>query len=396
MKAVVLAAGQGTRMRPLSESVPKPMLPVADRPLVAHTVDAAIDAGAEEIVLVIGYEGETVRDYFGPEYRGVPVSYALQEEQAGTADAVNAARDHLEGPFAVLNGDNLYDRAAIDRLFDACPAVCAIEVAKPSNYGVLSTDGSGEGCVTGITEKPDDPPTNLANAGAYAFPAAAREWLDVPASERGEHEITDVVARVIDEYETTPITLERWLDVGRPWELLEANEWKLADLDRRIDGDVSEDATIEGAVIVETGATVEPGVVIEGPALIREGASVGPNAYVRGATLVGPDAEIGHAVELKNSVVSRGTSVSHLSYVGDSVLGRNVNVGAGTNVANLRHDDADIRVTVKGERVSTGRRKFGVVAGDGVKTGINTSLTPGLKLESGATTVPGETVERDR
>ncbi|AGB32677.1 Nucleotidyl transferase [Natrinema pellirubrum DSM 15624] len=396
MKAVVLAAGQGTRMRPLSESVPKPMLPVADRPLAAHTVDAAIEAGADEIVLVIGYEAETVRDYFGPEYRGVPVSYAVQERQAGTADAVNAARDHLEGPFAVLNGDNLYDPAAIDRLFDACPAICAIEVAEPSNYGVLSTEGGPDGPVTGIIEKPDEPPTNLANAGAYAFPAEARQWLEVPASERGEHEITDVVARVIEEFDMTPVTLERWLDVGRPWELLEANEWKLATLERRIDGDVSEDAHLEGDVVVEAGATIEPGVVIEGPALIREGAEVGPNAYVRGATLIGRDAEIGHAVEVKNSVVSPGTSVSHLSYVGDSVLGRNVNVGAGTNVANLRHDDADIRFTVKGERVSTGRRKFGVVAGDGVKTGINTSLTPGLKLEGGATTRPGEAVERDR
>ncbi|TMT85884.1 glucose-1-phosphate thymidylyltransferase [Haloterrigena sp. H1] len=396
MKAVVLAAGQGTRMRPLSESIPKPMLPVADRPLAAHTVDAAIDAGATEVVLVIGYEAETVREYFGPEYRGVPISYAIQEEQAGTADAVNAARDNLEGPFAVLNGDNLYDPAAIDRLFDACPAVCAIEVADPSNYGVLSTEPGRDGSVTGIVEKPADPPTNLANAGAYAFPAEAREWLEVPESERGEREITDVVAQVIDEYDVTPVTLERWLDVGRPWELLEANEWKLADLERRVDGDVSEDATLEGAVVVEEGATVEPGVVIEGPALIREGAEVGPNAYVRGATLIEADAEVGHAVEVKNSVISQGTSVSHLSYVGDSVLGRNVNFGAGTNVANLRHDDGDIRFTVKDERVSTDRRKFGVVAGDGAKTGINTSLTPGLKLTSGATTMPGETVERDR
>ncbi|QFU83259.1 bifunctional sugar-1-phosphate nucleotidylyltransferase/acetyltransferase [Natronorubrum aibiense] len=393
MKAVVLAAGQGTRIRPLSDSVPKPMLPVADRPLVAHTIDAAIDAGADEVVLVIGYEADTVRDYFGAEYRGVPVSYAVQTEQAGTADAVNAARDHIEGPFAVLNGDNLYDPAAIDQLFEQCPAVCAVEVDDPRNYGVLSTE---DGSVTGIVEKPDEPPTNLANAGAYAFPAEARQWLEVPASERGEHEITDVLATVIDEFDVTPVTLERWLDVGRPWELLEANEWKVSDLERRIDGDVSDDATLEGDVVVEAGATVKAGVVIEGPALIRSGATVGPNAYVRGATLVDEGAKIGHSAEVKNSVLSPDASVSHLSYVGDSVLGRDVNLGAGTNVANLRHDDADIKFTVKGERVSTGRRKFGVVAGDEVKTGINSSLAPGLKLGTGATTRPGETVDRDR
>ncbi|THE64818.1 glucose-1-phosphate thymidylyltransferase [Salinadaptatus halalkaliphilus] len=393
MQAVVLAAGEGTRIRPLSASVPKPMLPVADRPLVAHTVDAAIAAGADEIVLVVGYEATTVREYFGSSYRDVPVRYAVQHEQAGTAHAVNVAREHLEGPFAVLNGDNLYDPAAIEQLFDASPAVCAVEVDNPRQYGVLRTD---DGTISHIVEKPDEPPTNLANAGAYAFPAAAREWLDVATSERGEHEITDVIARVIDEYAVTPVTTDRWMDVGRPWELLEANEWKLGELERRIDGEVSDAAHLEGDVVVEEGATVKPGAVVEGPVLIRSGASVGPNAYVRGATLLDEDTSVGNAVEIKNSVLSSGATVSHLSYVGDSVLGRNVNFGAGTTVANLRHDDGDVRLTVKGRRISTGRRKFGVVVGDDAKTGINSSLTPGLTLTAGATTNPGEIVERDR
>jgi len=149
-------------------------------------------------------------------------------------------------------------------------------------------------------------------------------------------------------------------------------------------------------VVVEPGATVEPGVVVEGPALLRSGADVGPNAYLRGATLLGQYVHVGNGVEVKNSVLMRGAAVPHLSYVGDSVLGENVNLGAGTQVANLRHDDADIRMTVKGERVSTGRRKFGVVAGPGAKTGVNTSLDPGVVLSAGATTDPGERVMRDK
>ena len=135
---------------------------------------------------------------------------------------------------------------------------------------------------------------------------------------------------------------------------------------------------------------------MEGPALVRVGAELGPNSYVRGATLLGEDTHVGNGVEIKNSVVMADTNVPHLSYVGDSVLGRGVNFGAGTNVANLRHDGESVRFTVKGERVSTGRRKFGVVAGDGVKTGINTSLDPGVRLSAGATTTPGESVLRDR
>ncbi|PSQ08603.1 glucose-1-phosphate thymidylyltransferase [Halobacteriales archaeon QS_5_70_15] len=347
MQAVVLAAGRGTRMRPLTETVPKPMLPVADRPLAAHTADAAVDAGATELVFVVGYEADAVRAHFGDSYRGVPVAYAVQDEQLGTAHAVRTAREHLEGPFAVLNGDNLYDPEGIAALFDAAPAVAGYRVPDPTNYGVLSTDGRR---VAGVVEKPEDPPSDLANAGAYAFPAEARGWLDVERSERGEHEITDVLARVADASETTAVELDRWMDVGRPWELLEANEWKLAELDRRIGGEIHDDAALHGSVVVEEGAVIESGVVVEGPALVRSGADVGPNAYVRGATLLAEDVHVGHGVEVKNTVVMSGTAVPHLS----------------------------------------------VVAGPGAKTGINTSLDPGVVLSAGATTLPGERIDRDR
>ncbi len=434
MQTVVLAAGQGTRMRPLTDERPKPMLPVANRPLVAHTVDAAVEAGASRVVLVVGYEAEPIRGYFGENYAGVPIEYVVQHERAGTADAVRAAAPELEdAPFVVLNGDALFDQPGLDELYDDGPAVASVRVDDPTQYGVLAVE---DDAVTGIVEKPADPPSNLINAGAYLFPAAAREWLDVPESERGEHELTDVLERAIEQVDVRPVPLSRWLDVGRPWELLEANEWKIASLAERsavpdatdaaaidgeateyaavdgattdtvvdeqateyaaIDGTVSDDATIEGPVVVEDGATVREGVTIEGPALIRSGATIGPNAYVRGTTLIGSDASVGHAVEVKNSVLMAGAAVNHLSYVGDSVLGRNVNFGAGTVVANLRHDDASVRLTVKGERVSTGRRKFGVVVGDGAKTGIDTNLNAGVTLSTGASTKPGESVTRDR
>jgi UDP-N-acetylglucosamine diphosphorylase/glucosamine-1-phosphate N-acetyltransferase len=393
MQAIILAAGEGTRMRPLTATVPKPMLPVADRPLAAHTADAAVDAGADRLVFVVGYESAAVREFFGDEYRDVPVAYAVQEEQLGTAHAALAASEHIDGDFAVLNGDNLYDTACIERLFADAPAVVARAVPNPANYGVLSTHG---GRVTGIVEKPADPPTNLANAGGYAFPAEAREWLDVEKSERGEYEITDVLARVIEAYDVTPVEADHWLDVGRPWELLAANEWKIAELERRIDGEVRGDAALHGTVVVEEGAVIKPGVVIEGPAIVRSGATVGPNAYIRGATLIGENCHIGHAVELKNTIVMDDSNVPHLSYVGDSLLGTNVNFGAGTQVANLRHDGQDIKITVKGERLSTGRRKFGVVAGPGTKTGVNSSLDPGVVLSQDARVLPGERVSRDR
>ncbi|RAW46856.1 glucose-1-phosphate thymidylyltransferase [Halorubrum sp. 48-1-W] len=394
MQTVVLAAGEGTRMRPLTANTPKPMLPVAGKPLVVRCLEDAIAAGASRVVVVVGYEADVVRTALDEHDWPVPVETVEQVEQRGTADAVRAARSELdEGPFVVLNGDALYDRGSLTTLYDADAAVGSYRVENPSSYGVLRV---ADGRVAGVVEKPADPPSNLVNTGAYVFPAEALAWLDVDESERGELELTDVLQRACETADVRSISFDRWLDVGRPWELLAANEWKLAELDRELVGDVSDDAELRGAVVVEEGATVEPGVVIEGPAYVSADSHVGPNAYVRGATYLGPEVRVGHGVEVKNSVVMADSAVPHLTYLGDSVLGEDVNLGAGTTVANLRHDGEPVDLTVKGDRVSTGRRKFGIVCGDGVRTGINCTINVGIVLSSGATVAPGETVLRDR
>lgn len=294
----------------------------------------------------------------------------------------------------VLNGDALYDQSSLTTLYETAPAVGSYRVPNPTAYGVLEVTESGS--VSGVVEKPANPPSDLVNAGAYAFPAAALDWLDVDESTRGERELTDVLQQACDTVTVTAVAFDRWLDVGRPWELLEANEWKLDEIASRQDGTVSPDATLSGAVVVEAGATIKPGVVIDGPAYVDAGSTVGPNAYIRGATYLGPDTKVGHAVEVKNSVLMAGTTVGHLSYVGDSVLGRDVNFGAGTTVANLRHDGDSVRVTVKGERVDSGRRKLGTVVGHRARTGINTSLNAGVKLNSDTSTMPGAVVTRDQ
>ncbi|WP_336023418.1 bifunctional sugar-1-phosphate nucleotidylyltransferase/acetyltransferase [Halobellus salinisoli] len=393
MQAIILAAGRGTRMRPLSNATPKPMLSVAGRPIAEHTADAAVEAGADELLFVVGHGQHRVRDHFGAAHRDVPVTYAVQSKQRGTAHAVHAAKEHIDGPFAVLSGDALYDSNGIVRLFEAAPSVASIRVPDPGNYGVLTV---ADGAVTDIIEKPDAPQNDLVNAGAYVFPAEVRDALDVPESERGERELTDVLERVIANFNVTSVTLDRWMDVGRPWELLEANEWKLGTIDRRVDGDVSDDTTIRGDVVVEAGATIREGSVIDGPAVVSSGAEVGPNAYVRGRTFLGPNVSVEHAVEIENSVLLADTRVGHHSYVGDSVVGREVDFGPGLKVVNRCQDGSDVVVTVKDDRVSTGRKSFGVIVGDEVETGIDATLDAGVKLSSGTATPAGETVTRDR
>ena len=396
MYGVVLAAGQGTRMRPLTDFRPKPLLPAGGRPLLEHVFDACLDV-VDEFVVVIGYRGADVIDRLGEEYRGVPITYVEQEEAAGTAHAIGQAESVVDEGFVVLNGDVLVDPELPQALADAGGhAIATTPVSDPTSYGVVSV-GADES-LEAIVEKPADPPTNLANVGCYAFEPEVFEYIERTArSERGEFEITETLELLLEDgHEVSVVEYDgQWLDVGRPWELLTANERVLADVGRDIQGDVADGAQLEGDVVVEEGATIREGVVIEGPVVVKSGAEVGPNAYVRGATAIGPDVHVGHGVEVKNSILMSDAAVPHLSYVGDSLLGREVNLGAGTKVANLRHDDASVQMTVKGERVDTGRRKLGVVLGDEVKTGINVSLNAGVKVGSGVGIEPGKTVLRD-
>jgi len=399
MYGVVLAAGRGTRMRPLTDRRPKPLLPVGDRSLLERVFETARDV-VDEFVVVTGYRGDAIRDGVGESYRGRPIHYVEQAEALGTAHAVAQAEPVVDDDFLVLNGDVVVDASLPRALAEAgAPAIAATEVEDPRAYGVLSVDDDGS--LAGIVEKPADPPTDLANVGCYAFEPEVFEYIeDTPESERGEYEITTTIDRLLGDGRRIEVANYggTWLDVGRPWELLAANELALAELDggSEIAGAVEEGVRLRGPVVVEAGARVRSGAYVEGPVLIREGADVGPNAYLRGATVVGPDARVGHSVEVKNSVLMADASVGHLSYVGDSVLGRGVNFGAGTNVANLRHDGENVRLTVKGDRVDTGRRKLGAIVGDGAKTGINAALNAGVKLGAGETTGIGESLTRDR
>ena len=189
---------------------------------------------------------------------------------------------------------------------------------------------------------------------------------------------------------------ERSFLIRHPWDFLRANEAHVSTLDATlIKGDVHPSALIEGQIQVGAGTRILPGVFIEGNVIIGENCKIGPNCYLRGNTSIGDGCHVGQAVEIKNSILLAKTSVGHLSYVGDSILGEKVNFGAGTITSNLRHDGKNHRSMVDGELVDTGRRKFGVIVGDGVHTGIHTSLYPGRKLWPGTSTRPGEIVQHD-
>lgn len=393
MKAVVLAAGKGTRMEPLTSDCPKVMLPVANRPILEHIVNAAVEAGIDGFVFITGYMEEQIREYFGDGGAwDVTIDYVHQEEQLGTANAIGYARGHVEGAFLVLNGDMLVGaedlKALVAREEEA--VICVKEVENPSDFGVLETEGEK---VTKILEKPKKPPTNLANAGIYLFRESMFEYIDrTRPSERGELEITDSIQMLIDSGAAVgyrPLEAE-WIDIGYPWDLLKATEYLLKDLKGKREGTIEPNVILKGEVAIGKGTLIRSGSYIEGPVVIGKDCDIGPNCFIRPSTAIGNHVRIGNAVEVKNSIVMEDTHVGHLSYVGDSVIGRGCNFGAGTKVANLRHDGKNIKLMVRGRIVDTGRRKLGVIMGDDVHTGINTSINTGVMMKKGRFTYPGE------
>lgn len=382
MQAIILAAGEGSRMRPLTAVRPKVMLPVAGRPFLEHIILRARAIGADEIVLVVGYGSDAVRSHFGDgKALGVRIEYAHQERQLGTGDALMASKELASDRFLVMNGDVLPDVASLRELARGEMAVSAIEVEDPRRYGVFLEE---DGLFRSVVEKSREPPSNLANAGIYLLERSIFSALQkAPLSERGEYELTDGLNLLAATGRIRIVRLLSWMEIGRPWDILTANELILREMEPQTSGTIEPGATLKGPVSIGRGSIIRSGAYIVGPAIIGEECDIGPNCYIRATTCIGDRVRIGNAVEIKNSAIMNDSKIGHLSYVGDSVIGEGCNFGAGTICSNLRHDRANIKSFVKGERVDSGRRKLGVIMGDRVMIGINTSIYPGTVIESG-------------
>lgn len=379
MKAVVLAAGEGKRMRPLTYERPKVMLPIAGKPIIERLLGVVKEAGIDDLVLVVGYHDETIRNYFGEGERwGINIEYVTQKMQLGTADALRRAEGLVEDKFVLLNGDTIVYAEDIRRVMTDSITLGVVEVRNPEDYGVVETEGEK---IIRIHEKMKHPITNLINAGLYFLDERIIEVLQkTERSERGEFELTDSLQLLIESGEDIFWKrIERWIDVSYPWDLLTANESLIDKISPVNRGVVEENSRIKGKVSIGEGTVIRSGTYIEGPIFIGNNCEIGPNSYIRANTAIGDNCHIGNAVEIKNSIIMDRTKIPHLSYVGDSVIGSRCNLGAGTMIANLRFDNETVKVkgVTDTRSVDTRRRKFGVIMGDGVKTGINASIYAG-------------------
>ena len=376
-------------MRPLTHTRPKVMLPIANKPILEHLLIEAREAGIREFIFIVGYCDEQVRNYFGKgEKWGVNIAYSEQRKQLGTADALRMVESMLDGDFLAINGDVVISRKDIRRLLkNNHNTMSVIEVKDPGGLGMVELY---EDRVVNIYEKTQKPPTLMANAGLYLFTPEIFDAISrTEKSPRGEYEITDSLQLLMaTEQGLHYQEIKSWLDLSYPWDLLPANESMLAGIESQNLGEVEENVVIKGVVSIGKNTVIRSGAYIVGPVIIGDDCEIGPNCYIRPYTSIGNGCHVGAAVEVKNSIIMRGSKLPHHNYVGDSVIGEQCNLGAGTKIANLRLDKKDIQVA----GIDTGRRKLGAIIGDRVETGINASINVGSMIGNNTFIGPGAVV----
>ncbi|MFB6143130.1 MAG: sugar phosphate nucleotidyltransferase [Halorientalis sp.] len=365
--AVVLAAGEGTRLRPLTRNRPKPMLPAGDRPILEHVLDALVDAGMDRLVCVVGYKHDRVQDHVGPTYRDVPVDYVRQHKQLGSGHALLQARSAVEGPSLVVNGDRVVEASMVEAVAtayeggDAAAAMAVLEHPEAGQYGaVVVRDGE----ITDIVEKPETEDYRLINAGIYAFGGDVfAEVADTPRT-AGELALTDTIARLVDAERVAAVRCEGlWADATYPWDLLTVADEVLAR------GRVAGTERAEG-VWVHDDARVHDEAVVRSPAVVGPDSEVGPGAVVGPNTALGRNVTVGANATVERSVLDSDTRVGPGATLLDTVTGQDVAVGAGTVAPG---GPADVRV---GNRVFEDQRLGAVLADRATAAGAVT-LAPG-------------------
>ena len=391
-------------MWPLATTQPKHLLPIAGRPIISYLMKALAGARIKEVVLVVGFKGDLIQSALGDGSKyGLSIQFLRQREWTGTASALGVARESVrDEPFLVIYGDLLASQNCVEAVLEKareCSKVMGVaHMTSQAQYGAIEIRGDK---ITRIREKPVGKLSGegWVNAGIYVLDGDIfRSIKGTGRSKRREYELTTSLQRIIDggqEVKAATISREDWMDIGRPWDLLEANERILMNFTTQVKGTVETGAFIKGPVWVEESACVRSGSYIEGPAYIGEGSTVGPNSRIRACSSIGNEVNVGASCEIKNSIIMARTRIPHLSYIGDSIIGENCNLAAGTITANIRLDEETVKVRMRGQTLSSGRRKLGTIMGDGVQTGINSSIMPGVRVGPGSFIGPGVVVYKD-
>jgi bifunctional UDP-N-acetylglucosamine pyrophosphorylase/glucosamine-1-phosphate N-acetyltransferase len=393
MKAIILASGEGSRLRPLTDTTPKPLIKILWKPVIEYNLEI-IQNLVEECIIVVKYKHEMFPEYFWDIYGNMKISYHIQWEKIWTGAAISEITDIKSSEhILILYGDSIYPEAALKKLIEKKQYWCLVrEVENPEIYWIFQEKN---GKAINIVEKPPKYIWNLANMWGFLV---CGELIDMCAkieiSERWEYEITDAIQIFVKKYDFYLQRLqEQILDIWYAWNLLDANKHYLEAIKtHKINGTIQDNVYIDWNIILETWAIIKSWTYIEWNCYFGKNSVIWPNAYVRWNTSVWENSKIWFSVEVKNSYIWDNSKIPHLSYLWDSIVGNNVNLWWGFKVANLRHDGRNIKSIVKWKLLDTWKRKFWCIIWDNVKTWINTQVYPGRVLETNSHTLPWEVI----
>lgn len=336
MKGVILAGGTGSRLRPITHTGPKQLVPIANKPVLEYAVDDLIEAGITEIGIILGNKGrDAIQEYFGDGSEwGVEITYIIQGEPLGLAHAVGCARDFVgDDSFVVYLGDDLMREGIIELVedFDAGEYAAGIglqEVDEPSRYGIVDVDEAGD--VVQLVEKPEDPPNNLALIGIYIFTPKIFDKIDsLEKSWRGEYEITEAIQALLDDglRIQSHIVNGWWKDTGKPGDVLHANRLVLDGIEEEIRGTIVDETAVRGRLQLGENSVIEDGAVVRGPV------SIGDDSVIKSGTYLGPYTSIGdgcvvEGAHIESSVVVGESEITAERTIVDSLIGKRATITA--------------------------------------------------------------------
>ena len=389
MKAIILAAGEGTHLSPFSETRPISMIGVAGRTMLDNTFALLKSAGINDIFIVVGHKKDKLIERLQQQHHnGLNLHYVEQKRKLGIGHAVMQIKNKISPGeyFLLLYGDTLTAEnifSKVQQSFHSFKCPVASICLPPSNqmFGNVFLNARME--ITKIVEKPKG--NNLGNyvlSGVFILPASFFKLLKSSGNSM-EKALKKVVA---EEGLRASMWEDEWLDVVYPWEILTANKmimdsWQESSITKT--ATLEANVTLQGIVRIEAGAIIKSGAVLEGPCCIGEGSYIGNNSLIRSYTSVGKNCKVGSGVELKNCVVMDNSQIGRLSFVGDSVLGENVDMGAGCMTVNRTVDWKPISVKNGKRPMGTGMTKLGAFLGDGVVVGAGNTLQPGMVVAPG-------------
>jgi len=339
MKAVILAAGEGKRLRPFTETMPKVMLPVANKPILEHIFDAIKKTGIDEIVLVVGYKKEVIMDYF-KDYKGIKITYITQDKQLGTAHALLQAKNSINESFIVLAGDNIIDDKSIQKLIQDKSEYSILIKEHPhsSKYGVVFLENQN---LKELVEKPKDEIGTFISTGIYKLPKNIFKKLD-ELSKQGIYDLSSVVQLLLkDDITLSTNIADSWMDIVYPWDLTQVNETMMQNIKASTGGTIEKNVTIKGSVSIGKDTKIYSGSYIVGPVIIGEGCEIGPNACIFPSTSIGDNSVVNPGAEIQNSVIMNDVHIGSSSFITNSVvargsiLGHNFSSSSGENVIEI-------------------------------------------------------------